>query len=113
MVEEKILCSQCNRELVMKFIELKDLVFCSNQCLDKYITAMGQKKFFREYGDVFVPGEGKGWVPKYANDYIMMCTRCSKSYRMSATKILKSVQPIMIFLVIRKNIAGVAMPDSA
>jgi len=78
MTEEKILCSQCNKELVMKFIELKDLVFCSNQCLDKYITAMGQKKFFREYGDVFVPGEGKGWVPKYANDYIMMCSRCPK-----------------------------------
>lgn len=78
MTEENILCSQCNKDLVMKFIELKDLVFCSNQCLDTYITTMGQKKFFREYGDVFVPGEGKGWVPKYANDYIMMCARCAK-----------------------------------
>lgn len=78
MTEEIILCSQCRKELVMKFIALKDLVFCSNQCLDTYITTMGQKKFFREYGDVFVPGEGKGWVPKYANDYIMMCTRCAK-----------------------------------
>jgi hypothetical protein len=78
MTEEQILCSQCNKDLVMKFIELKDLVFCSNQCLDTYITTMGQKKFFREYGDVFVPGEGKGWVPKYANDYIMMCARCAK-----------------------------------
>ena len=78
MTEEHILCSQCNKDLVMKFIEIKDLVFCSNQCLDTYITTMGQKKFFREYGDVFVPGEGKGWVPKYANDYIMMCARCPK-----------------------------------
>ncbi len=78
MSADTILCSQCNKDLVMKFIEIKDLVFCSNQCLDTYITTMGQKKFFREYGDVFVPGEGKGWVPKYANDYIMMCTRCAK-----------------------------------
>ena len=78
MTEEKILCSQCSKDLVMKFIEFKDLVFCSNYCLDKFIAAMGQKKFFREYGDVFVPGEGKGWVPKYANDYIMMCARCPK-----------------------------------
>lgn len=78
MPEESILCTQCNKDLVMKFIELKDLVFCSNHCLDKYITTVGQKKFYREYGDVFVPGEGKGWVPKYANDYIMMCTRCPK-----------------------------------
>ncbi len=25
-----------------------------------------------------MPSEGKGWVPKYANDYVMMCTRCPK-----------------------------------
>ena len=78
MPEESILCTQCNKDLVMKFIELKDLVFCSNHCLDKYITSVGQKKFYRDYGDVFVPGEGKGWVPRYANDYIMMCARCPR-----------------------------------
>jgi hypothetical protein len=78
MTEDTILCSQCNKDLAMKFIEIKDLVFCSNYCLDRYITGMGQKKFFRQYGDVFVPGEGKGWVPKYANDYIMMCARCPR-----------------------------------
>ena len=27
MSEDTILCSQCNKDLVMKFIELKDLVF--------------------------------------------------------------------------------------
>jgi len=76
MTEEKIHCSECKKELAMKFIEVRDLVFCSNQCIEKFITTMGQKKFYREYGDVFVPGEGKGWVPRYANDYIMMCVRC-------------------------------------
>lgn len=76
MTGDTIFCSQCKKELAMKFIEIKDLVFCSNYCLDQHITGMGQKKFFRQYGDVFVPGEGKGWVPKYANDYIMMCARC-------------------------------------
>jgi len=50
MTEDKILCSQCSKDLVMKFIEFKDLVFCSNSCLDTFITAMGQKKFFRKYG---------------------------------------------------------------
>jgi uncharacterized CHY-type Zn-finger protein len=78
MTEDAIFCSQCNKDLAMKFIEIKDLVFCSNHCLDSYIKTIGQKKFFRQYGDVFVPGEGKGWVPRYANDYIMMCGRCPK-----------------------------------
>jgi len=78
MTEEKIMCSQCNKDLAMKFIELKDLVFCSNQCLERFINTMGQKKFNLKYGDVFIPGEGKGWVPRYANDYIMMCVRCPK-----------------------------------
>ncbi len=42
MTEEKILCSQCNKELVMKFIEVKDLVFCSNQCIEQFMNTMGQ-----------------------------------------------------------------------
>ena len=78
MEDDKILCRQCGKDLVMKFVELKDLVFCSNQCLEKFINTMGQKKFYQEYGDAFVPGEGKGWVPRYANDYIMMCVPCPK-----------------------------------
>ncbi len=68
MTEEKIVCSECNEELVMKFIELKDLVFCSNRCLERYKDTMGQKKFYRVYGDVFASGEGKGWVPKHSNE---------------------------------------------
>jgi hypothetical protein len=64
MAEEQILCHQCGKDLVMKFIEVKDLVFCSNQCIEQFIN--------------FLPGEGKGWVPRYANDYVMMCTRCPK-----------------------------------
>ena len=40
MTDDTIVCSQCTKELVMKFIELKDLVFCSNQCLDTYITTI-------------------------------------------------------------------------
>jgi len=78
MTDEKIVCSQCNKDLVMKFIELKDLVFCSNQCLEDYRNKMGQKKFQREYRDVFVQGEGKGWVPKQANEYMRMCVPCPK-----------------------------------
>jgi hypothetical protein len=78
MAEETIICSQCNKELVMKFIDLKDLTFCSNQCLDQYTRKVGQREFNRKYADVFVPGEGKGWVPKYANEYIQMCMRCPK-----------------------------------
>ncbi len=26
----------------------------------------------------FLPSEGKGWVPRYANDYVMMCVHCPK-----------------------------------
>ncbi len=79
MAEEKIECSQCKKELVMKFIELKDLVFCSNQCLEGFKDKMGQKKFYREYGDAFQPGEGKGWVPKHSNEYVQMCIKCPKN----------------------------------
>jgi len=78
MIEEKITCSKCKKELVMKFIELKDLVFCSNRCLEKYKDKMGQKKFYREYSDAFLPGEGKGWVPKHSNEYVQTCIRCPK-----------------------------------
>ncbi len=53
MAEEKILCSQCNKELAMKFIEVKELVFCSNQCIEQFLNTMGQKQFYRKYGDVF------------------------------------------------------------
>jgi hypothetical protein len=78
MTEEQIACSTCKRDLAMKFIEIKDLVFCSNQCLESYIDKMGQKKFNRLYSDHFVPGENKGWVPRYANDYMQMCVPCQK-----------------------------------
>jgi hypothetical protein len=79
MAEENIICSECKKELVMKFIELKDLVFCSNQCLEKYKDKMGQKKFYREYGDAFLPGEGKGWVPKHSNEFVQTCIKCPKN----------------------------------
>jgi hypothetical protein len=78
MEEEKIMCHQCDKDLVIKFIELKDLVFCSNQCLEEFKDNMGQKIFYREYGDAFVPGEGKGWVPRQSNEYVQMCIRCPK-----------------------------------
>ena len=79
MAEEKIICSECNKDLVMKFIEIKDLIFCSNQCLESYRNKIGQKKFQKEYRDVFVQGEGKGWVPKQANEYMRMCEPCPKT----------------------------------
>jgi hypothetical protein len=78
MVEETITCSNCEKELVMKFVEIKDLIFCSNQCLDTYIKTFGQKKFNVQYSDYFVSGEAAGWVPKYANDYMQMCIPCRK-----------------------------------
>jgi hypothetical protein len=49
MAEEQILCHQCGKDLVMKFIEVKDLVFCSNQCIEQFINLMGQKKFYLEF----------------------------------------------------------------
>lgn len=76
MTEEKIICNQCNKDLAIKFIELKNLVFCSNRCLEAFKDSMGEKKFYREYGDAFLPGEGKGWVPVQSNEYIQMCMKC-------------------------------------
>lgn len=79
MAEETIICSNCEKELVMKFLEIKDLTFCSNQCLDSYTKTFGQKKFNVQYSDYFVSGEAAGWVPKYANDYLKMCVPCRKN----------------------------------
>ena len=78
MVEEKILCHQCGKDLVMKFIELKDLVFCSSACFENFKSAMTRKDFFKNYGDAFIPDEHK-WVPRYSNDYIKMCGYCPKN----------------------------------
>jgi len=54
MTEENLLCSECKRVLVLKLIELKDLIFCSNKCFEKYVNKMGQKNFQRKYGSVFL-----------------------------------------------------------
>ena len=113
MEEEKILCSQCDKELVMKFIEVKELVFCSNQCIDQFINTMGQKKFYREYGDVFLPAEGKGWVPKYANDYVMMCTRCPKKLSDICQEEMGISGALMMFWLNLKQATGAVMPGSA
>ena len=75
MAEDVILCHQCGKDLVMKFIELKDLVFCSSTCFEDFKNAMSRKDFFKKYGDGFKPDEQK-WVPKYSNDYIKMCGYC-------------------------------------
>jgi len=75
MEEETILCAQCGKDLVMKFIELKDKVFCSSACFEKFKETMSRKDFFKTYGDGFLPDEQK-WVPKYSNDYIKMCGYC-------------------------------------
>jgi hypothetical protein len=47
MTEEKILCHQCGKDLVMKFIELKDLVFCSSSCFENFKTSMSRKDLGR------------------------------------------------------------------
>ena len=61
MSEDTILCHQCGKDLVMKFIELKDLVFCSSTCFENFKNAMSRKDFFKNYGDAFKPDEQK-WV---------------------------------------------------
>ena len=75
MSEDTILCHQCGKDLVMKFIELKDLVFCSSTCFENFKNKMSRKDFFKNYGEAFKPDEQK-WVPKYSNDYIKMCGYC-------------------------------------
>lgn len=75
MSYDTILCHQCGKDLVMKFIELKDLVFCSTACFETFRNSMSRKDFFKQYGDAFKPDEQK-WVPKYANEYIKMCGYC-------------------------------------
>ena len=42
MAEDVILCHQCGKDLVMKFIELKDLVFCSSTCFENFKNKMGE-----------------------------------------------------------------------
>lgn len=78
MSEDTILCHQCGKDLVMKFIELKDLVFCSTSCFEEFRQSMSMKDFFKNYGDAFKPDEQK-WVPKYSNDYVKMCGFCPKN----------------------------------
>ena len=54
MVEETIICSECKRVLVLKFIEVKELAFCSNRCFGEYIDKIGQENFQRQYGNIFM-----------------------------------------------------------
>ena len=75
MSDDQILCHECGKDLVMKFIELKDLVFCSTTCFEKFKNSMSRRDFFKRYGDGFKPDE-QHWVPKYSNDYIKMCGYC-------------------------------------
>jgi hypothetical protein len=75
MSDDQILCHQCGKDLVMKFIELKELVFCSTSCFEKFRNSMSKRDFFKRYGDSFSPDE-QHWVPKYSNDYVKMCGYC-------------------------------------
>lgn len=75
MLEDTILCHQCGKDLVMKFIELKDLVFCSTSCFENFKNSMNRRDFFKSYGDAFKP-DAQNWVPKYSNEYIKMCCYC-------------------------------------
>jgi hypothetical protein len=75
MSDDQILCHECGKDLVMKFIELKDLVFCSTSCFEKFRNSMSKRDFFKRYGDRFSPDE-QHWVPKYSNDYVKMCGYC-------------------------------------
>ena len=57
MSDDTILCHHCGKDLVMKFIELKDLVFCSTACFETIRNSMSRKEFFKEYGEAFKPDE--------------------------------------------------------
>lgn len=75
MTDGQILCHQCGKDLVMRFIELKDLVFCSTACFEMFRNSMTRRDFFKRYGDSFSPDD-QHWVPKYSNDYVKMCGYC-------------------------------------
>jgi len=59
MSEDTILCHQCGKDLVMKFIEFKDLVLCSSSCFEKFKNSMSRRDFYKHYGDGFLPDEQK------------------------------------------------------
>ena len=75
MSDEQILCHECGKDLVMKFIELQDMVFCSTSCFEQFRNSMSRREFFKKYGAGFKPDE-QHWVPKYSNDYVQMCGYC-------------------------------------
>lgn len=75
--EEVITCSQCGKKLIMHILPIKELDFCSSWCLEKYKREKGDRKFFAELRSA-LKEMGDRWVPKYADEYMRMCTACNK-----------------------------------
>ena len=76
MAEEEIIkCTQCGKELIMHVLPIRDLDFCSSWCLEKYKREKGDRKFFVEMRKA-MKEMGDRWVPKYADEYVRMCTGC-------------------------------------
>jgi hypothetical protein len=73
--EEKIICTQCGKDLVMHILPVKEKDFCSSWCLEKYKRAKGDRKFFVEMREA-LKEMGERWIPKYADEYMRMCAGC-------------------------------------
>lgn len=54
MAEAPIICSKCKKALIVTFIEISDLTFCSNKCFGEYVTMVGRENFQKEYGTIFM-----------------------------------------------------------
>jgi len=70
--EEKIICTQCGKDLVMHILPVKEKDFCSSWCMEKYKREKGDRKFFVEMREA-LKEMGDRWIPKYADEYMRMC----------------------------------------
>ncbi len=75
MSDDEILCHQCGKDLVMKYIELKELVFCSTSCFEQFRNSMSRRDFSSATATA-QPRRAALGVPKYSNDYVKMCGYC-------------------------------------
>jgi len=75
--EEKIICAQCGKDLIMHVLPINDIDFCSSWCLELYKREKGDRKFFLEFKKAMAE-MGDRWVPKGADEYVRMCGACHK-----------------------------------
>lgn len=73
--DEQITCTQCGKDLIMHILPVHDKDFCSSWCLEKYKREKGDRTFFAELRSA-IKEMGDRWIPKYADEYMRMCTGC-------------------------------------